>query len=76
MPMRWSISFKDAIISESDEITPNVIADFDENGEVIGIEILDASHLVTDPRTATVRILSPGDVPVKFTAQHPRSQPA
>lgn len=52
------IRFKDATISESDEITPNVIADFDDDGEVIGIEILSASRLVTDPRTATVRILT------------------
>lgn len=52
------IRFKDATTSESDEITPNVIADFDDDGEVIGIEVLSASRLVTDPRTATVRILN------------------
>ena len=52
------IRFKDATTSESDEITPNVIADFDDDGEVIGIEILDASRLVTDPRSAAVEILT------------------
>ena len=55
-----TIRFNDARIRESDEITPNVIADFDENGEVVGIEILEASRLVTDPRSAIVEILAPG----------------
>ena len=54
------IRFKDATTSESDEITPNVIADFDDDGGVIGIEVLSASRLVTDPRTASVQILTSG----------------
>jgi uncharacterized protein YuzE len=54
------VHFNDARIRESDEITPNVIADFGDDGEVIGIEILDASRLVTDPRSAIVEILAPG----------------
>ncbi len=52
------IRFKDARIQESDEITPNVIADFGDDGEVIGIEVLSASRLITDPRTAIVEIFT------------------
>lgn len=70
------IRFKDATTSESDEITPNVIADFGADGKVIGIDILDASRLVADPRSATVRILTRADVPFDLPTEHPRSQPA
>lgn len=54
-----SIRFNDARIQESDEITPNVVAEVGDDGEVVGIEILSASRLMTDPRTAVVKILAP-----------------
>jgi len=37
------IRFSDTPIEESDEIEPGVIVDYDEHGNVVGIEILDAS---------------------------------
>ena len=57
-----NIRFKDARIRESDEITPNVIADFGYDGEVVGIEILSASRLVADPRNVSLTILTPEPV--------------
>jgi len=31
---------------ESVEIAPNVVVDFDENGQIVGIDIDNASHIV------------------------------
>jgi len=38
------IRLKESKYSESDEISNNIILDFDKKGNVIGIEILDASN--------------------------------
>lgn len=45
-----SIVLKDSPVSESDEEKPGLIIDFDEVGDVVGFEVLDASERVTDPR--------------------------
>ncbi|MCC6385872.1 MAG: DUF2283 domain-containing protein [Dehalococcoidia bacterium] len=45
-----TVLLKDAAVAESDEDRPGVILDFDEQGDVVGFEILDASRRVTDPR--------------------------
>ena len=37
------IQLSEANIQESDEAKPGVILDFDEEGRIVGIEILDAS---------------------------------
>ena len=44
------IILSDAPIEESDEEKPGVIIDFDKEGNIVGIEILDASERVTNPR--------------------------
>ena len=45
------IIFSDAPIEESDEEKPGVILDFDKDGNVVGLEILDASHRMENPRS-------------------------
>ena len=41
-----AIKWGDALISESDEVEPGVILDYDDSGNVVGIEILDASKKI------------------------------
>jgi uncharacterized protein YuzE len=45
------IVFSNAPIDESDEERPGVILDFDKDGNVVGMEILDASLRMENPRT-------------------------
>ena len=44
------ILFSNAPIEESDEEKPGVILDFDKNGNIVGMEILDASLRMEDPK--------------------------
>ena len=44
------ILLSDAAVEESDEGKPGVILDFDKQGNLVGLEILDASRRVANPR--------------------------
>jgi uncharacterized protein YuzE len=44
-----TVVFRRAVIVESDEEKPGMILDYDEKGEIVSVEILDASHRVEDP---------------------------
>ncbi len=38
------VYFKEAFVKKSKEIEDGVVVDFDEKGQLIGIEVLDVSH--------------------------------
>jgi len=44
------ILFSNAPIEESDEDKPGVIIDYDKDGNVVGMEFLDASKRMDNPR--------------------------
>ncbi len=46
-----TIIFRDETIAESDELKEGIIVDYDSNGKVISIELLDASKQVAEPKS-------------------------
>jgi YD repeat-containing protein len=49
-----TVVLRDAPVAESDEDKPGVILDYDAQGNLISIELLDASTRVENPRTVTL----------------------
>jgi uncharacterized protein YuzE len=50
------VRFTEAKVSESEEVRPSIVFDFDESGRIVAVEILDASeHLA---QGADLRTLS------------------
>jgi YD repeat-containing protein len=49
-----TVVLRDAPVAESDEDKPGVILDYDEQGALISIEVLDASTRVEEPRSVTL----------------------
>ena len=49
-----TVVLRDAPVAESDEDKPGVILDYDEQGNLVSIEVLDASTRVEEPRTVTL----------------------
>ena len=45
-----TIRFKDGLVSESDELQEGMVADFDDEGSIVGLEIFEASKRVTQPQ--------------------------
>lgn len=52
------ILFSSALIEESDEDKPGVIIDYDKDGNVVGMEILDASKRMDNPRALDYAVMS------------------
>jgi len=44
------ILFSNAAVEESDEEKPGIVLDFDKIGNIVGMEILDASKRMENPR--------------------------
>lgn len=53
-----SIRLSSSPIEESDEDKPGVILDYDSNGNLVGIEILDASKRMENPRSLEYAVAS------------------
>jgi uncharacterized protein YuzE len=51
-----SILLSDAPVAESDEDKPGVILDYDKDGNVVGLEILEASKRMGDPMSVEYAI--------------------
>lgn len=49
-----TVIFREAPVAESDEEKPGVILDYDKAGNIVSIEVLDASSRVEEPGVVTV----------------------
>jgi len=55
-----TIVFNDNPVLESDEEKPGVIIDFDAEGNIVGLEILDASRRIKEPSDIEFHLLPSG----------------
>ena len=53
------ISFRQVPVDNSDEVHENITFDYDADGHVVGIEVLDASRLISEPTEATLTVHPP-----------------
>ncbi len=51
-----TLELKSTPIAESDEDKPGVILDYDKEGNLVGIEVLDASKRVAETRTMQFQV--------------------
>ena len=51
------IIFSQSAIEESDEDKPGVILDYDKDGNIVGLEILDASKRMENPKSLDYSVL-------------------
>jgi uncharacterized protein YuzE len=52
------IIFSSAAIEESDQDKPGIILDYDKDGNIVGMEILDASKRIENPRSVEYAVAS------------------
>jgi uncharacterized protein YuzE len=53
-----TIILSDVAVEESDEAKPGVILDYDANGNIVGLEILNASKRVDNPKSIDYALAS------------------
>ena len=53
-----TIVLSDVAVEESDEAKPGVILDYDANGNIVGLEILNASKRVDNPKAIDYALAS------------------
>lgn len=46
-------------VADSDEVRPGVVLDFDAEGRILGIEMLDVSRRADNPREMAFELLAP-----------------
>jgi uncharacterized protein YuzE len=51
------IRLKAGIVAESEEVRPGVVLDFDAEGRVLGIEMLDVSLRTDNPRELAMELI-------------------
>ncbi len=51
-----SLIFNDTDITESDELREGIIVDYNDQGRVVSVEILDASSHTSDPSTISYEV--------------------
>ncbi len=51
-----TVILRDSPVVESDEDKPGIILDYDEEGNLVSLEILDASRRVTETKTVTLEV--------------------
>jgi YD repeat-containing protein len=49
-----TVIFREVPVAESDEDKPGIILDYDAAGNIVSIEVLDASRRVEEPRKVTM----------------------
>ena len=52
-----TVTFRDAEVSESDEDRPGVILDYDAEGNLVSLELLNASQRVKNPATVDLSVV-------------------
>lgn len=51
------IRFRAGKVIESEEVRPGVVLDFDDQGQVLGIEMLDVSQRTDNPRELVMELI-------------------
>ena len=54
-----TLIFRDVKIEESDEVRPGIIFDYDADGALVSVEILDASRNVSEPLSFAYEVKEP-----------------